>query len=139
MVDHNRQFEPFENPDFEPSQLEPAQLETDLRQALQPRSAPPDFAARVMGRIPADTHPQAAPASGRARIFHFPAPARLAAVASLLVVVLAGTLTWQHHQKVVQGERARQKVLIALEITHSTLQQVAENISTIQNGKELHP
>jgi uracil-DNA glycosylase len=134
VVDHNRQFEPFEDPGFEPSQLE-----SELRQALQPRSAPPDFAARVMGQIPADTHPEAAPAPRRARIFRFPAPARLAAVASLFIVVLAGTLAWQQHQRRVAGERARRQVFTALQITHATLQQVAENISTIQTRKDLQP
>lgn len=128
MVDHNRQFEDPE-------------LEDELRQALQPRSAPSGFAARVMQQIPPDAQapPQPTAQPHRARIFHFPAPARLAAVASLLIVILTGTLAYQHHQKVVEGERARQKVFLALEITHSTLQQVAENISTTQNGKEVHP
>jgi hypothetical protein len=131
VVDHNRQFEPFEDPDFK----------NELRQALQPRSAPPGFAARVMQQIPPDAYAtsQVKARPHRARIFHFPALARMAAVASLFIVILAGTLAYQHHQKVVEGERARQKVFLALEITHSTLQQVAENISTLQNGKELHP
>ena len=138
MVDHNSQFE---NPEMNDPEFELSDFESDLRQALQLRSAPPDFTARVLQQIPLEAQ---APAElktrpSRARIFHFPAPARLAAVASLLVVILTGTLAWQHHQKVVEGERARQKVFIALQITHSTLQQVAENISTIQNGKELHP
>ncbi len=128
MVDHNRQFEPFEDPDFE----------SELRQALQPRSTPPNFTAGVMSRIPPDAHNQAS-TPRRARIFHFPAPARLAAVASLLIVILAGTLAWQQHQRRVAGEHARQQVFIALQITHSTLQQVAENISTIQTREELHP
>ena len=132
MVDHNRQFEPFEDPDFDSSEIE-----SHLRQALRPRSVPPNFTASVMGHIPADTHPEAAP--HRTRIIHFPAPARLAAVASLLVVVLVGTLNWQHHQKVVEGERARRQVFTALQITHETLQQIAENISTIQTRKDLQP
>ncbi len=129
MVDHNRQFDP----DFEISQLE-----NDLRQALQPRSAPPSFAASVMARIPLDAHNEL-PAPRRARIFHFPASVRLAAVASLLIVILAGTLAWQQHQRRLAGERARRQVFIALQIAHSTLQQVAENISTIQPRKDLQP
>lgn len=134
MVDHSRPFEPFEDPDFEPSDFD-----QELRQALQPRSAPPDFAARVMLQIPSHDESSAAPASRRPRIFHFPAPLRLAAVASLLVVILAGTFAYQQHQRRVEGERARQKVFLALQITHSTLQQVADNLSTLQNQKELQP
>lgn len=139
MVDHNRQFE---NPEFDNTEFESSQLEHDLRQALRPRSAPPNFAARVMQQIPPDAQPApqppAAPAPRRARIFHFPA-LRLAAVASILIVVLAGTFTYQHHQRVLAGERARHQVLVALQITHATLQQVADNVSSTQNRKELHP
>lgn len=130
MVDTNRQFDSPQDPEFD----------QELRQALRPRSAPPGFAARLMQQIPPDAQSTPRPArSPRARIFAFPAPFRLAAVASVLVVVLAGSVVWQQHQRYVQGERARQKVFLALQITHATLQQVAENISSSQNRKDLHP
>jgi len=132
VVDHNSQFD---NPEFED-----LEFENEMRQALQPRSAPPGFTARLMQQIPPDE--QARPAAQpprRARIFAFPAPARLAAVASLLIVIFAGTFAWQQHQRRVEGERASRQVMIALQITHATLQQVAENVSSIQNRKELHP
>lgn len=132
MVDHNPQLE---NPEFDNSEFE-----QDLRLALQPRNAPPDFTARVMRQIPLDAQPAPSPAQPRrARIFSFPAPLRLAAVASVLIVVLAGSVAWQQHQRQLEGQRARRQVFTALQITHSTLQQVAQNISSIQNRKELHP
>ena len=134
MVDHNSQFD---NPEFEA-----AEFERELRQALAPRSAPPGFTARLMQQIPPDAAPAPQPATvrpRRARIFAFPAPARLAAVASLLVVILAGTFAWQQHQRRIEGERASRQVMMALQITHATLQQVAQNVSSIQNRKELHP
>ncbi len=144
MVDRNRQFESPDNPDFDHLELESSDLESELRQALRPRSAPPGFAARVMQQIPPDAQPAPRLAPRRARILSWlpaaiPAPARLAAVASLLVVILAGTFAWQQHQRRIAGERARRQVFTALQITHSTLQQVAENISSIQNRKDLQP
>ena len=134
MADHNSQFD---NPEFENSDLE-----HELRQALRPRPAPPNFTARLMQQIPPDAAPAPQPHSARprrARIFPFPPALRLAAVASLLIVILGGTFAWQQHQRRVEGERARHQVLVALQITHATLQQVAENISSIQNRKELRP
>jgi hypothetical protein len=139
VVDHNSQFD---NPEFNDTEFE-----HDLRQALQPRSAPPGFAARLMQLIPPDAEanpaPEAQPASApsprRARIFAFPAPLRLAAVASLLIVILSGTFAWQQRQRRIEGERASRQVMMALQITHATLQQVAQNVSSIQNRKEIHP
>lgn len=140
MVDRNRQFEPRESPE-----LDHPEFERELHEALQPHSAPPGFAARLMRQIPpdvaADTQPSAnsAPGPRRARILAFPALLRMAAVASVLIVVLAGTFTWQYQQRRIAGERARHQVMTALQITHATLQQVAQNVSSIQNGKEFQP
>ena len=132
MVDLNPQLE---NPEFDNSEFE-----QDLRRALAPRNPPSDFTDRVMRQIPDPAHLDPQPAQPRrARIFAFPPALRLAAVASLLIAVLAGSLAWQQHQRHVEGERARRQVFTALQITHATLRQVAENISTIQNRKELHP
>lgn len=124
------------NPQPEDPKFAPPELEQDLREALRPRSPSPSFTASVMQQIPPDAQP-ARPR--RARIFPFPRAARLAAVASILIVILAGTLAYQHHQRIVAGQRARRQVIIALQITHATLQQVAQNVSSIQNRKELHP
>lgn len=140
MVDPNRQFDSRQDSEFD----------QEMRQALRPRSAPPDFTARVMRQIPVphtslplacvgEGEPPSALRPRRARIFAFPAPVRLAAVASVLIVVLAGSVVWRQHQRQVQGERARQKVFLALQITHATLQQVAQNISSSQNRKDLQP
>lgn len=136
MVDHNRQLESAEDPEFH----------QELRRALAPRSAPPDFTAHVMQRISLRDRLEAQPAPQpsamrprRARVFAFPSAIRLAAVASLLVIILAGSFAWQQHQRRIAGEHARQQVMTALQITHATLQQIADNVYDIQNRKDIQP
>lgn len=141
MVDPNRQLEPAPDPEF----ADP-EFDRELRRALEPRSASPDFVTRLMQQIPPDSQAEAATAPApksiqprRARIFAFPPALRLAAIASLIVIILAGSFAWQQHQRRIAGERARQQVMTALQITHATLQQVAENVYNIQNRKDIQP
>lgn len=141
MVDRNRKSEMHEDPGFE----------QELRQALAPRDAPQNFAVRVMQQIPPDgqteIHPATAPKPmppqpmppRRALIFLFPPAFRFAAVAAVLVVIFAGSFAWHQHQRRIAGEQARQQVMTALQITHATLEQVADNVSSIQNRKDIQP
>lgn len=128
-------------------EFEDRELEEALREGLKPRNAPEGFAARVMGRIPEDGQAEHSPEPRRPELPRrgkrrrggmFAFPARLAAVASVLLVVLAGTFAWQHQQQVA-GERARRQVMTALRITHSTLEQVGQNVTSIQNRKDTKP
>lgn len=110
------------------------EFDQQLREALRTRPAPQGFTERVMRRVPG---PRVIQKRRRTTLFfRFPAAARLAAVASVLVAVLVGGMVYQR-QRQIAGERARQQVLLALRITGTTLQQVEQKVN--QNGKEVQP
>lgn len=97
-------------------------FERELRERLQPRAAPQGFADRVMARVP-----------GRPARWNWPrfsAPAWRWAIAAVLVVgVVIGGLERERQQR-MEGERARDQVLLALRITGSTLREVQQKVNT---------
>ena len=93
-------------------------FERELRDRLQPCAAPQGFADRVMARVPARP--------ARWNWARFSAPAWRWAIAAVLVVgVVIGGLERERQQR-MQGERARDQVLLALRITGSTLREVSK-------------
>ncbi len=81
-------------------------FEVQLRRALRPVEAPPDFAAKVLARARAQ------------RVVAF--PRWIAAVAAALVLA-AGVGQAIHVERVRRAERARDQLILALRITKAKL------------------
>lgn len=108
------------------------ELERELREQLQPRSAPPGFAARVVARA-AEQQPDAASRFAWLRGNSSGSGARhpvwqWATVAAAAVAMLLGGVEHQHQQR-IEGEQARAQVMLALRITAATLKDVNEKIN----------
>ena len=93
-------------------------FERELREHLQVRGAPEGFADRVMGRIP----PQ------RPSRWVWQPAWRWAVVAAVVAAMVAGGLEREHERR-MEGERAREQVLLALRITGSTLREVQQKVN----------
>ena len=114
MVDSNNEFD---------------DLERELRQALAPRAAPLGFSNKVMARI---DHSRKSPSFALWRWF-----TSVALVTAVLLAVVLGGRWQQQRQQRIEGEHARDQVILALRITSSTLQAVQQKLQ--QSGKESHP
>lgn len=104
-------------------------LERELRQALAPRAAPLGFSNKVMARIDHRRKSAAFP------LWRWFTSAALVTVV-LLAVVLGGRWRQQRRQR-IEGEHARDQVILALHITGSTIQAVQLKLQ--QSGKEIRP
>jgi len=93
-------------------------FERELREQLQVRRVPEGFADRVMARIPAPRP---------SRWFWQPVW-RWAVVAAVVAAMVAGGLEREHERR-IEGERAREQVLLALRITGSTLREVQQKVN----------
>jgi hypothetical protein len=96
-------------------------LEDELREGLYLRQPSEGFADRLMARFPEQ--------KSRGRVITWP-QWKMAIAASLIAAAAIGGYAAHHRQ--VEGERAREQVLLALRITHSTLDAVQQKISTQQ-------
>jgi hypothetical protein len=104
-------------------------FELELREQLQARPAPEGFADRVMARVP--KRPV------RRGWVGFRAPVWQWAVAALLVVgMVIGGLERERQQR-MEGERARDQVLLALRITGSTLRDVQQKVNAGSSQQKL--
>ena len=105
MADHHNQFD---------------DLERDLREGLAERSAPEDFAEKVLARVAI----QKAHREFRPPLFlHW----RSALAAILIAAVLVTAGLWQRQrQQRIAGERARAQVILAMRITSSTLDAILQ-------------
>lgn len=102
-------------------------FEQELREQLQVRAAPEGFADRVMTRV--------AKRPARRSWMGFRTPVWQWAVAALLVMgMVIGGLERERQQR-LEGERAREQVLLALRITGSTLRDVQQKVNA-GNGQE---
>jgi hypothetical protein len=97
-------------------------FEQELREQLQAREAPEDFAERLMARIP--------PRSAPRRWMGVGMPVWRWAVAMLLVAGMAAGGLERDRQRRLEGERAREQVLLALRITGSTLRDVQQKVNS---------
>lgn len=101
--------------DFDP------EMEESLRRNLRLREPSEGFAERLMVRLPKQ--------ETRRRVIAWP-QWKMAVAASLIAAAAVGG--YAHHRQ-VEGERAREQVLLALRITHSTLDAVQQKIGTQQD------
>jgi hypothetical protein len=95
-------------------------LEKELKAAFQREPAPPGFAERVLARV--NSAPR--PVWWRASAVRW----ALAAVVLAAFVAAGGLAAYQSWQR-ARGERARQQVILALQITGSQLHAVRAQIA----------
>ncbi|HVT98305.1 MAG TPA: hypothetical protein VHE33_12430 [Acidobacteriaceae bacterium] len=104
-------------------------FEQELRQQLQARPAPEGFADRVMARVPKRP--------ARSGWVGFRTPVWQWAVAALLVLgMVVGGLERERQQR-IEGERARDQVLLALRIAGSTLRDVQDKVNAGASQQKL--
>ena len=104
-------------------------LEHLLRQGLRPRQTPAGFTARVMARLPG-TSPE--PSFQKKRTFWMPMTRW--AMATVLLGVVGGSY-WQHEQSErIAGERARNKLFLAVRMSAATLNDVQHKVLRSTKG-----
>ena len=116
MVDSGSEFDPKFDPKLAP------EFEDELRDGLRLRQPSEGFTDRLMMRLPQQ--------KTRRRVIAWP-QWKMAVAASVIAAAAVGGYAAHHRQ--VEGERAREQVLLALRITHSTLDAVQQKISTQQD------
>lgn len=94
-----------------------SRLEDELRQALRRREPPAGLAERVLERVrePEKHHPP---------LFHW----RWLAAAAALIVLAAGLHFFQERRRRLEGERAKEQVMLALHVTGSKLRLAQQRI-----------
>jgi len=107
-------------------------FDDELRGALRRVEPPPGFAERVLARVAAERARPGWRAHLR-RVFG-PAPLRLAAVAALALVIVAG-VGYERHAR---GEEAKRQVLLALRITARQLQAAERGVQRL-NARQREP
>jgi uncharacterized iron-regulated membrane protein len=96
-----------------------SQFEHDLRESLRHRPAPPGFAERVLER------------TRRSEVGRPLFPRWLAIAALLVVMIGSGALVWEQRRQ-REGEKAKEQLMVALQITGSKLRSVQARLATIQ-------
>ena len=102
-------------------------FEDELRNALRREEPPEGFAARVLARAAAEPERR----SVWARImdwFRMPMVARTVMAAGLCLMVVAGVQYEQQRRERIRGEAAKQRLLVALRVTGSSLRAVHDKV-----------
>ena len=94
-------------------------FDDDLREALRRRQPPSGFAGRVLVRV-RELETTSKPHYG----WRWMAGAAMAAVLVLAVSVSA----YREHRRNIEGERAKEQVMLALRLTGSKLQSVQQHV-----------
>lgn len=106
-----------------------SRLEDELRNALRRQEPPADFADRVMRSVAAQPPPRRR--EGLLAMLRWK-PMRWVAAAAMALVVVGGIQHHREQQARIQGELAKERLLLALRITGSKLQIAREGIQRIK-------
>ena len=98
-------------------------VEDDLRRSLRRTPAPPDLADRVLARIEQGTADVNARGSRRLRALPW-----LAAAATITLMTARGAQYYGSRERLVEAERVKADIRIALEITSETLTLVQHRV-----------
>ena len=93
-------------------------FDDDLRDALSAEQPPEGFAGRVLAR----TKPS--------RVWMW------GAAAAALVVLSVGPSLYRERVRQVEGEKAKEQLLVALRVTGSKLRDVQEHVTRVQQRKD---
>ena len=96
-----------------------SQFERDLRESLQRRDPPADFAAKVLART---REPETR------SIFSW----RWLAAAALVILAIGGTMVIREQQRQSESQKAKEQLMVALRITGSKLVEVQARLDKIQ-------
>ncbi len=110
-------------------------FEQNLKKALTRQQPSADFAERLFARI--EQERAAKPIPWWQRIVRRP-PKRIWALAPVCVLIglTSGTLLYTQHQRTIQGEHAKQQLLLALRITGSKLQATQRQVREVESEKQ---
>ena len=114
---------------IEISELE---LEAALRRTLRREEAPAGFAERVLAEAALREKTTVVTLPQRNRVIRMPG-LRFAAAAALLLATTLGIRYHSEQQERVQGEAARDQVMLALRITSNKLHRVQMRVSASQS------
>ena len=96
-----------------------SQFERDLRESLQRRDPPADFAAKVLART---REPETR------SILSW----RWLAAAALMILTIGGTMVIREQQRQAESQKAKEQLMVALRITGSKLVEVQARLEKIQ-------
>lgn len=99
-------------------------IEHELREALRREPPPEGFAGRVLDRIARDERQRRAPVRWRA-----------IAASVTLAAIVGGWGAHEHAQRVAEGERARDQVLLALRIAGSKVKYAQDQVKEIGESR----
>jgi hypothetical protein len=107
-------------------------FEDDLRQALKRQAPAADFTARVLARCAEE---DSKTRTGGWRMFWTLPGWRLAALAGALVLVTGGT-AYERHERQVRGMEAKRRVMLAMRIAGTKLQEVQRRVRESEQVEE---
>ena len=102
-------------------------FEEELRRALERREPSADFTQRVLSKVAAEP-------DGAGYWFNWLRAWRLVAVAAAVLAVAGGTV-YQRHEHEVRGEEAKRKLLLAVRIAGSKLQEAQERVKEVESAE----
>ena len=92
-------------------------FDRDLHEALRRQEPPPGFAEKLLARArESDARPK--------RSFAW----RWAAAAAAVLVLTSGPLLYREHLRQLEGERAKEQVMLALRLTGAKLQEIKTHL-----------
>lgn len=109
-------------------------FEQELKKALERRKPSADFTERLFGRLAEEP---AAAAPWWQNVLRWPSSmAPALAMVCTLVVLTTGSLVYRQHERAVQGERAKQQLLLALRITGQKLQATQRQLHEVESQNQ---
>ena len=99
-------------------------FEEELKRALVRREPSADFTQRVLAKVAAVSEPRQAK----------PWLWRFAAVAAAVLAMAGGTV-YQQHEHDLRGESAKRKLLLAMRIAGSKLQQAQQRVQEVESAE----
>lgn len=93
-------------------------FDDELREALRRRQPPEDFSEKVLARV--RQRPAPRPRSSF-RVW-------MAAAAAAVMLMTVGLPAYREHTRRIEGERAKEQVILALRMTGATLRSVQERV-----------
>lgn len=108
-------------------------FEHELKQALKRQEPPAGFSERLFAKLKEEESAKRTP-WWRRLLKWPPDTAPLVALACALTLVTSMSILYEERQRVDQGERAKQKVLLALKITSAKLRATQRQVREVESA-----